>query len=271
MRGRSKLLLAVVAMLTAGVPAVSRAAESSDPTVFIFSGEGNRLNAYEHPSGEKQTVIWAASDPDAGDGREHRDLNAQICFTDHDGKTFFIAGEDTSQGGEGGDPGWGWFELQGETIHELRTTQRGKLVPTYSNAADNPENYGCGFLDDGRLVTSDVGDQLPFSGANGQLILWFPDADGGFDEGFHLSPAGVPQASDLAYCKIDASIPTAGGIWIDHGDPANAGRRRDLRRQQPSRADARRPVGRVALHAASARSPVAPMPTPRSSTTPRAA
>jgi hypothetical protein len=213
---RRWIALGMAAIAAAVLPAAGQAA--ARPKVFVFNGEGNRLNAYDHATGRKQTVIWAASDPEKGDGREHRDLNAQICFHEHEGRTFFIAGEDTAQG-DAGDPGWGWFELFGDEVQELRTQQRGKLVPTYSNTADNPENYGCGFLDDGRLVTGDVGDQLPQAPATGQLIVWFPDSDGGFDEGFSID-GNVPRASDLDYCKIDRTLPTAGGIWVDRGNPA---------------------------------------------------
>ena len=52
--------------------------------------------------------------------------------------------------------------------------QVGKLTPTYQQTGDGPENYGCGFLPDGRLVTTDVGDQQPGTPPNGQLIVWFP-------------------------------------------------------------------------------------------------
>jgi hypothetical protein len=217
---RKWLALGMAALAIAVVPAVGRTV--TGPKVFVFNGEGNRLNAYDHATGRKQTVIWSASDPDRGDGREHRDLNAQICFHEHDGRTFFIAGEDTGQGGEGGDPGWGWFELTGERVQDLRTQQRGKLVPTYSNEMDNPENYGCGFLDDGRLLTGDVGDQLPQAPATGQLILWFPDENGGgFDEGFTID-GNIPQPSNIAYCKIDNAIATSGGVLVDRGNPSTA-------------------------------------------------
>jgi hypothetical protein len=208
---------AVAALLAVLLPATSSARE---PAVIVFNGEGNRLNAYDHATGEKQTVIWSASDPDVGDGREHRDINAQICFHEHDGATYMIAGEDTEQGDDGA-PGWGWFELLGDELSELRTQQRGKLVPTYSNDTDGAENYGCGFLDDGRLLLSDVGDQRPGNGGNGQLHIWFPDAGGGFGEGFTID-GNIPQPSDVEYCKIDTSLATAGGIWVDSGDPTTA-------------------------------------------------
>ncbi len=52
-------------------------------------------------------------------------------------------------------------------------------------------------LSDGRIVTSDVGNQA--SGApTGQLIVWFPPFD---DE-------------DVNYCKLDVALPTAGGIHV---------------------------------------------------------
>jgi hypothetical protein len=224
-----RTLVAAVALLGA-VPMVGQVQAKPQPATFVFSGEGNRMNAYDAATGEKQTVIWSASDPATTDGREHKDLNAQVCFHEFDGATYFIAGEDTGQDQGGvGNAGWGWFRLDGEgtgDVHKLRTAQRGKLVPTYAADADpaqhdNPENYGCGFLDNGVLALSDVGDQQPQSGANGQLHLWFPDAAEGFGKGFDYSPGPITEAgeSDIPYCFIDRSIPTAGGIWVDRGDP----------------------------------------------------
>ncbi len=220
LRRTAVLGLALALTGVAVLPTTGGAAAA--PRVFVFSGEGNRLNVYDHATGKKQTLIWAATDPKTTDGREHKDINAQICFRQYKGKTYFIAGEDTAQGGEEGDPGWGWFELRGRDLGSFRTVQRGKIVPTYGNAADNPENYGCGFLDDGRLLTGDVGDQLPLAGANGQLIMWFPDRTGGFGNGFKTSRNGVPLASKLSYCKIDNTIATAGGMWVDNRDPRTA-------------------------------------------------
>ena len=165
------------------------------PEVIVFSGEANRLNAYAPYDGdEKQTVIpSAADDPAAG-----RDINAQICFNP-DGSRRFIAGEDTNQP----DPpqGWGYFQLSGEDVGFLSAVQIGKLTPTYQGSLDNAENYGCGFLSDGRLVTTDVGDQASGPG-DGQLILWYPPFD----------------SFEVSYCKLDVEIGTAGGIYVDAED-----------------------------------------------------
>lgn len=167
---------------------------SDKQQLIVFSGEGNRLNAYApDEDDQKQTVIERrSSDPNGWD------INGQICFNP-DGSRRFIAGEDTGQPNP--PPGWGYFQLQGEIVGRLSATRIGKLTPSYQSADDNAENYGCGFLRDGRLVTSDVGNQASGPG-NGQLIVWFPPLD----------------RFDVAYCKIDVGIGTAGQIYVDGDD-----------------------------------------------------
>ena len=186
-----------VVLATSAGPVVG----APDETVLVFNGEANRLNAYAPPPGEaeefpKQTVIPSAAD----DPKNGRDINAQICF-DPSNPRNFIAGEDTGQesgASEGGGQGWGYFTLSGNAIGELGWAQLGKLETTYSHMAPetNPENYGCGFLSNGALVTSDVGDQDPGEPGTGQLIMWFPPFD---------------ASGQVPFCKIDTAIPTAGG------------------------------------------------------------
>jgi hypothetical protein len=162
------------------------------PGPIVFNGEANRLNAYDPADGfRKQTVIPSHAD----DPLNGRDMNGQICFT-RDGTHRFIAGEDTGQPNP--PQGWGFFQLRGDRVGTLSATQIGKLTPTYQGSLDNAENYGCGFLSDGRLLTTDVGNQA--SGApTGQLIIWFPP----FDQ------------PNPRYCKLDTAIGTAGGVWVD--------------------------------------------------------
>lgn len=170
---------------------------SASESVLVFNGEGNRLNAYAPDAGDlKQTVIERNSiDPDGWD------INAQICFDPHTprGVNRFIAGEDTGQPNP--PAGWGYFELHGREIGNLSATRIGKLTPTYQPASSSPENYGCGFLSNGTLVTTDVGNQASGDGT-GQLMMWFPPFD----------------ASEVAYCKLDIEIGTAGGIYVDDDD-----------------------------------------------------
>jgi hypothetical protein len=162
---------------------------------IVFNGQGNNLDVYEGapPFTTQRLITAAADDPESG-----LDINAQICFWEDDDTTYFISGEDTGQP----DPpaGWGIFELAGDRVGELAATQVGKLTPTYQAGAE-PENYGCGLLSDGRMVTTDIGNQA-LGDASGQLIVWFPPFD----------------SDEVAYCKIDVSIATAQSIWVDDDD-----------------------------------------------------
>jgi hypothetical protein len=166
--------------------ATTTAAEPTD--VIVLSTEGNNLNAYEaEPPFRKQTVIrTAADDPDG------LDINGQVCVMP-DGSGRFVAGEDTGQPER--PAGWGIFELDGNAVGELEAREVARLVPTYQT--EGPENYGCGVLSDGRIVTTDIGNQA-IGPPTGQLIVWFPPFDG----------------EEVPYCKIDVALPTPGGIQV---------------------------------------------------------
>ena len=195
------LLVGTVAQAT-GTPATG-APDADNPqgrarATVLFSGEGNRLNAYDAEEPAKQTVIPSrAMNPDG------LDINGQICFLP-DGSRRFIAGEDTGQPNP--PPGWGLFRLKGKSVGELSATQIAKMTPTYQSAASNAENYGCSVLSDGRIVTTDVGNQASGPG-NGQLIIWFPP--------FNTGVGGVGQ---IPYCKLDIGIGTAQQIYVDEQD-----------------------------------------------------
>jgi hypothetical protein len=161
----------------------------------VFNGQGNNLDAYEPiPPFTTQRVITTIADDPNG-----LDINAQICFFP-DGSGRFVAGEDTGQK-EGDLQGWGIFQLDGRKVGDFSATQVAKLVPTYQGSSDNAENYGCGFLSDGRIVTTDVGNQA-LGDPDGQLIMWFPPYD----------------SEQVAFCKIDIGIATAQSIWVDDQD-----------------------------------------------------
>lgn len=181
-----------------------------EPSIVVFNGEANRLNAYDVTDDfRKQTVIPSHRDvPVAG-----RDINGQICFRRDGDELHMISGEDTNQGPSQLTAGWGFFRITGKRIGEFGYEQLGKLIPTYQPGGDGGENYGCGFLRDGRLVTTDVGNQA-FGDANGQLIVWFPP----FDTGAEYTPTGVVPVNPARYCKLDIGIGTAGGIYVDADD-----------------------------------------------------
>ncbi len=163
---------------------------------IIFSAENNRLDAYQFTA--DGAVVKQIVDHNHAEDPSGRDINGQICFFP-DGSHRFIAGEDTNQPSP--PQGWGIFQLDGNAIGKFAVRQIGKLTPTYQSSPDNAENYGCGFLSAGRVVTTDVGDQADGPG-NGQLIVWFPPFD----------------TASPKYCKLDITIGTAGGIYIDSTD-----------------------------------------------------
>ena len=192
---------------TGDAAATSTTEAAAPATPIVLSGQGNDLVAYATDEAGESQVLFTNKEDDPETGR---DINAQICFFPDD-PTLFIAGEDTNQP----DPlqGWGIFRLEGDRVGDLSATQVGKLTPTYQGSADNAENYGCGFLSDGRVVTTDVGNQANGDG-DGQLIVWFPPVTGGE----YVDGAENAGFDDVAFCKVDIGIATAGGIYVDGDD-----------------------------------------------------
>jgi hypothetical protein len=209
------------------------ATTTTAPAPIVFNGQGNNLDAYATEPDDDGTFatqrVFEAAET-AGDGG--RDLNAQICFfpPSDDGDQWFIAGEDTDQDDPGGSAGWGIFRLEGSVVGELEATQLGKLIPTYQPANDNPENYGCGVLSDGRVITTDVGNQASGDG-DGQLIIWFPPLVGG----------EYPDFDEVAYCKLDTTLATAQSVLVRDDQVYVAAARGDVYRYPgpfPTSADA---------------------------------
>jgi hypothetical protein len=201
MRTRRAILILIVVSLGATFAAATSIgaavpARTSPKRAIVFSAEGNNLNAYDSaPPFKRQRVITTIADDPNG-----LDINAQICFfpgTKGGGTHWFIAGEDTGQPNP--PQGWGIFSLRGNRIGKLHAKEIGKLTPTYQGSSDNAENYGCGFLRDGRVLTTDVGNQATGNG-DGQLIVWFPPFN----------------SRTVKYCKVDIGIGTAGGILVQH-------------------------------------------------------
>lgn len=184
---------------------------------FVLSPEGNHLWAYDAGTGASQLLARAQNGTDPGVAAPNgmvRDINGQVCVAP-DGH-HLIAGEDTVVGGgDSHDPriaGWGWFTIEGDAIGSLAIEQVGKLAPEAGvgpGYAGDPDNYGCGFLDQDRLFTTAIGNTLPGEPANGQLFLWF----GPFDEGFEVVD-GRFFAGTVDHCEIDVGLATAGGIAV---------------------------------------------------------
>ena len=228
---RSILLLAfsLLAMIGPGVRATTA-------NQFVLSPEDNHLWAYDAATGQAQLVVHAVNGADPGvsapPGAQSRDINGQICVSP-DGH-HVITGEDTVIGsGSSHDPriaGWGYHAIAGTSLGHITTHQEGKLSPAAGRGptyTGDPDNYGCGFLDSNRLVTTAIGNTLPGEDANGQLFLWFGPFDSGFTEETDGGVSFFVGAVD--HCEIDHTLATAGGIAVDkNGDVYVATNRPDF-------------------------------------------
>ena len=179
----------------------SSSSSSAPPAEVLFSPEGNNLWAYELTppfKGQKVNAANHAFDGTAGNPKGW-DINGQVCsFTDR-GKHYLVTGEDTHQPNP--PAGWGIFELRGSRVGDFSVQRVGRLVPTYQPTRDNPDNYGCGVLSDGRIVTTDIGNEAG-GAANGQLEIWFPPFTG----------------DQVSFCKLDLHLATGQGIYVDEDD-----------------------------------------------------
>jgi len=163
---------------------------------LLYSPEGNRLRRFDIDTVGSSRLAEDIFVERASAGG--RDINGQVCLIP-DGSGRFIAGEDTGQPHPVA--GWGIFDRDGNQV--------GKLTATYLEGF--PEPFGCAFAPDGRLFTSNLGNQA--SGEfNGQLILWFPPY-----EGFPGPEGAYPDtdAHSTNFCKIAIDIGTAGTVATD--------------------------------------------------------
>ncbi|MEY2478928.1 MAG: hypothetical protein QOG87_4243, partial [Actinomycetota bacterium] len=221
----------IAAAVAVGAGLVAGPTPAASVTQFVLSPEGNHLWAYDAATGERQLMGRAVDGSDPGGlplNGLRRDINGQICISPDN--RHVITGEDTvlSGGGEGGsshDPriaGWGFFEIAGTRLGELTIEQTGKLAPEGGKGpgyTGDPDNYGCGFLDGNRLLTTAIGNTLPGEPANGQLFLWFAPFTGDFRQETD-NGAGVSFfVGSVDHCQIDATLATAGGVAVDtNGD-----------------------------------------------------
>jgi hypothetical protein len=158
---------------------------------IVLSAQGSELDAYatESPFATQTVVPSPAADHNGVD------VSGQICFDPTNPRQFVAADRTDAADGQ---LGWGVFTLSGRTLGKLSARETARLVPTFQPSGDAPTPFGCGFLPDGRLLTTDSGNRS--SGpADGQLIEWFPP----FDQDTVVS------------CKVDVTLAAPQGLLVD--------------------------------------------------------
>jgi len=167
--------------------------ESSIQEVLYFA-EGNRLRRMDLHSVDEPPLMEEVLIDRADSGPRGRDVNGINCHVPG-GNGTFVMGEDSGQPNP--PAGWGVFDRDGNQI--------GKLTATYYT--EKPEPFGCAVDEDGRLLTTEVGDQ--FGDLNGQLIMWFPPFD-------HFPGSDYPNDEiSTNFCKLATDLGTAASIVID--------------------------------------------------------
>lgn len=145
------------------------------PWEKLYSPQDNQLDVYDLVTGDVTVLIPA----------ERNTVNGQTCLLP-DGSGSFLLGEDTGQTAERA--GWGIFSPEGTLLRKIPE-------PLSPEEAEQPEPFGCGFDDQGRLFVTDVGTGN-FGFADGKLILFFP-----------------PDYED--FCLLETTLRTAGTVAID--------------------------------------------------------
>jgi hypothetical protein len=177
---------------TAPAPTTTTTNAPLGPAI-VLSTQGRELDAYAttRPFATQTVVPSPAADHNGVD------VSGLICFDPTNHRRFVTVDRTAAAEGQ---VGWGVFELSGSTLGKLSAQETARLVPTFQHSSDPPAPFGCAFLPDGRLLTTDLGNQS--SGApDGQLIEWFP-------------PFGQDT---VVSCKVAVSLPAPQGV-LAQGD-----------------------------------------------------
>jgi hypothetical protein len=169
---------------------------------IILSAQGSELDAYstEQPFATQTVVPSPAADHDGVD------VSGQICFDPTNPRQFVAVDRTAAADGQ---VGWGVFTLSGHTLGKLSARETARLVPTFQASTDAPSPFGCGFLPDGRLLTTDIGNHSSGPG-DGQLVEWFPPFD----------------RDSVVSCKVDVTLAGPEGVLVD-GDHVLVAESRD--------------------------------------------
>jgi hypothetical protein len=181
---------------------------------------GGNIDAYDtQPPFKRQRVVAAGTAPDGSEP------HGQICFLPDGSRRFVVAESRPAGPATPASAGWGLYQLTGDGVGSFRVVRLGGVTsPSAPGAA--PSTYGCAFLPDGRLLTTDAG--APTGAATGQLTIWFPPfTNPGVAHctvaGNLSSPAGLAADQQGAVYLAATRAPGA-GVWRYKGTfPRSAG------------------------------------------------
>lgn len=149
----------------------------------------------------------------SGTGPPGTTAHGQICFTP-DGSRRFVIAETRRPAEAAATAGWGVYQLTGDDIGSFRVRRVFGWDSAGTLSADAPTTYGCAFLPDGRLFTTDVGNQRD-GAATGRLVEWFAPFDA-------ATPAHCVLAADLA-TPLGLSVDESGAVYLASARAPTAG------------------------------------------------
>ena len=181
-----------------------------DAQTVVIAATGGNIDAYLSITPyTRQRVVAAGTGPDG------TVPHGQVCFVPDGSRRFVIAETRTPPGGAA-TAGWGLYQLTGDEIGNFRVRRTAGWDSPGAPSADAPSTYGCTFLPDGRLLTTDVGNQR--TGApTGRLVEWFAPFDGPTVTSCVIAgdlgtPLGLATDADGAIYLAAARAPSA-GVW----------------------------------------------------------
>ncbi len=179
-----------------------------DAAPIVFTAAAGTIDAYLTSSPYTRQRVVAA-----GTGRDGTTPHGQICFVP-DGTRRFVVAEIRTPAGAPAAAGWGIYQLTGDEIGAFRVRRLGGWDSPGAPSIDAPATYGCAFLPDGRLFTTDIGNQRS-GAATGRVVEWF----GPFDS---PTVASCVVASDLA-TPLGLSADTNGAVYLASARAPTAG------------------------------------------------
>ncbi len=176
---------------TTTTPTPSTTEQPGKNAVLFVAVSGN-IDAYATQAPySRQRVVAAGTAPDG------TEPHGQICFFPDGSRRFVVAESRPAVAGSAAAAGFGIYQLTGDDVGTYRVSRVAGVVSPSAASTTSPSTYGCAFLADGRLLTTDVG--LASGLPTGQLIEWFAPF----------------TSATVAHCIVATGLSSPGGLAAD--------------------------------------------------------